>query len=225
MLISKTIHKSDLKLTLGHETQSAEYGKIDPDQGLQFDLGPGRIRYLAATLRQAFSNGSLQATFEQADARLAGTSFSIVPEAPRLIADLVGAYQRLPFHLQAKGEFEYVGRKVVGNGCSEAAYLAGDPNALNYYCIGVPNKELRFTLARPFMEGRLSVGLNAMIARGWTGQTTENFATAGVYGPGRVGVGSDGLVFANLVSEAVGVRIPSYASLSLTYRSSRSSTQ
>jgi hypothetical protein len=110
LVVSKSIRKTDLKLTLGHETQSAEYGKIDPDEGLQFDLGPGRIRYLAATLRQSIPSGSLQATFEQADARLVGTSFSIIPEAPRLIGDLVGTYQKLPFRLQAKGEFEYVGR-------------------------------------------------------------------------------------------------------------------
>ena len=218
LVISRTLRKTDLKLTLGHETQSAEYGKIDPDQGLQFDLGPGRIRYLAATVRQTISSGSLQATFEQADARLMGTSFSIVPEAPRLIGDLVGTYQKLPFRLQAKGEFEYVGRRVVGNGCSEAAYLSGGPNALSYYCVGVPNKELRFALARPFLEGRLSVGVNAMVAKGWTGQTTENFASASVFGPGKVGIGRDGLVPPNPVSEVVGVRIPSYASLSVTYR-------
>jgi|HubBroStandDraft_1064217.scaffolds.fasta_scaffold04126_11 hypothetical protein len=224
LVVSKTLHKTDVKLTLGHETQSAEYGKIDPDQGLQFDLGPGRIRYLAATLRQSIPNGSLQATFEQADARLVGTSFSIVPEAPRLIADLLGTYQKLPFHVQVKGEFEYVGRKVVGNGCSEAAYLSGDPNALNYYCVGVPNKEFRFALARPFLEGKLNVALNAMIATGWAGQTTENFAAAGVYEPGKVGLAPNGLVPANPVSEVVGVRIPSNASLSVTYRFGRSST-
>ncbi|MBV9182478.1 MAG: carboxypeptidase regulatory-like domain-containing protein, partial [Acidobacteria bacterium] len=199
LVVSKTIHQTDLKLTLGHETQSAEFGKIDPDQGLQFDIGPGRIRYLAATLRHAIPNGWLQATFEQADARLVDTSFSIIPEAPRLIADLVGTYQKLPFRLQAKGEFEYVGRKVVGNGCSEAASLSGDPNALNYYCVGLPNKELRFALGRPFLQGRLNVGVNAMIASGWTGQTTENFALAGVYGPGKVGLGPDRLVPANPV--------------------------
>ena len=62
LVASKRIHKTDLKLTLGHETQTAEYGKIDPDTGLQFDLGPGRIRYLAATLRQSFTYGSFQAT-------------------------------------------------------------------------------------------------------------------------------------------------------------------
>jgi hypothetical protein len=126
--------------------------------------------------------------------------------------------------LQAKGEFEYVGRKVVGNGCSEAAYLIGDPNALSYYCVGAPNKEFGFALARPFLEGKLNVGLNAMIATGWTGQTTENFAVAGVYGLGKVGLGSNGLVPGNPVSGIVGLRLPSYASLSVTYRFGRGST-
>ena len=217
LVASKTFHKTDVKLTLGHETQSAEYGKIDPDQGLQYDLGPGRIRFLAATVRQTLAYGSLEATFEQADARLAGTSFSIVPEAPRLIGDLIGTYQKLPFHLQAKGEFEYVGKKVVGNGCNENRYLSGDPNALNEYCLGIPNKEFRLAAARPFLDGRINVGVNAMIASGWTGQTVENFAVAGVYGPGLGGLGMNGLVAANPVSEVVGVRIPSYASANLTY--------
>jgi len=185
---------------------------------LQFDLGPGRIRYLAATLRQSFTHGALLATFEQADARLVTESFSVVPEAPRLIGDLTGTYQKLPFRLQAKGEFEYVGRRVVGSGCSESSYMSGDPNALNYYCLGVPNKEFRFAVSRPFLEGRLNVGVNAMVASGWTGQTTENFASASVYGPVKVGLGSDGLVPGNPVSEVVGVRLPSYASVSLTYR-------
>jgi hypothetical protein len=221
LVASKTFHKTDLKLTLGHETQTAEYGKIDPDQGLQFDLGPGRIRYLAATLRQSLTHGALLVTFEQADARLVTPSFSIVPEAPRLIGDITGTYQRLPFHLQAKGEFEYVGRKIVSNGCSESSYMSGDPNALNYYCLGAPNKEFRFAVSRPFLGGRLNVGMSALIATGWTGQTAENFALAPV--PGEAGIGPNGLVPANPVNEVVGVRIPSYASVSVTYRVGRSS--
>lgn len=216
LVASKTLRQTDLKLTLGHETQSAEYGKIDPDQGLQFDLGPGRIRYLAFTVRQSFAHGALLATFEQADARLVNTSFSIVPEAPRLIGDLTGTYQKLPFHLQAKGEFEYVGRKVVGNGCSESSYLSGDPLALKYYCLGVANKEFRLAVSRPFLEGRLNVGVNTLMATGWTGQTTENFALYPV--PGQSGIGLNGLVPGNPVNEVVGVRIPSYASVNLTYR-------
>ncbi len=221
LVASKTFNKTDVKLTLGHETQSAEYGKIDPDQGLQLNLGPGRIRYMALTLRQSFPNGSLLATFEQADARLVNTSFSVVPEAPRLIGDLTGTYQKLPFRLQAKGEFEYVGRRVVGNGCSESSYMRGDPQALSYYCLGVPDKEFRLAVARSFLDERINVGVNMMIASGWTGQTTENFAAASVYGPGKVGIGANGLVAENPVSEVAGVRIPSYASISLTYRFGR----
>jgi hypothetical protein len=142
-----------------------------------------------------------------------------VPAAPRLIGDLVGTYQKLPFHLQA--EFDYVGRKVVGNGCGETAYLSGDPNALNYYCFGVANKEFRLAVARLFLEGRLNVGVKMMMASDWTGQTSENFAIAGVNGPGKVGLGSNGLVPANPVSEVVEVRIPSYASANITYRFGR----
>ena len=203
LVASKRFHKTDLRLTLGHETQSAEYGKIDPDTGLQFDLGPGRIRYAAATLRQDFGFGWLQATFEQADARdlLSG---QVTPEAPRLIGDFSFTYQKLPFHLLAKGEFEYVGRKVVGTGC------------LTLYCIGVPDKEFRLALVRPFLAGKINVGLNMLLARGYTGQTTENFAAndqPGYAGPLPVPE--------NPVAEVVGVRIPSYASVNFTYRFGR----
>ncbi len=210
LVAGRHIHSTDLKLTLGRETQTAEYGKIDPDTGLQFDLGSGRIRYVAASVRQNFKNGSLQATFEQADARDLASG-QVTPEAPRLIADIAWTYQKLPFHLLAKGEFEYVGRKVVGTGCD-----VNTPNDLTAYCIGVPDKEFRLAVMRPFLEGRIKVGVNMMLARGYTGQTTENFATdyqAGNMGPLPVPVSP--------VAEIVGVRIPSYASLNLTYRFSR----
>jgi hypothetical protein len=203
-------HNTEVRLTLGRETQSAEYGKIDPDTGLQSDLGPGGIRYVAATLRQSFSFGSLQATFEQADARDLDSG-QVTPEAPRLIGDFSWTSQKLPFHLQAKGEFEYVGRKVVGNGCNES-----NPDDLTSYCLGVPNKEFRLALARPFLNGKINVGVNMMIARGYTGQTVENFATDRQ--PGYVGPLP---VPDNPVAEVVGVRIPSYASVNLTYRFGR----
>jgi hypothetical protein len=210
LVASKRFHSTDLKLTLGRETQSAEYGKIDPDTGLQSNLGPGRIRYVAATLRQSFRYGSLQATFEQADARDLDSG-QVTPEAPRLIGDLTWTYQKLPFHLQAKGEFEYVGRKVVGTGCNESS-----PDDTTAYCLGVPNREFRLAVARPFLEGKINVGVNVMVARGYTGQTVENFALdhqAGYVGPLPVPE--------NPVAEVVGVRIPSYASVNLTYRFGR----
>ena len=93
-----------------------------------------------------------------------------------------------------------------------------NPNDLTSYCLGVPNKEFRLAVVRPFLEGKIDVGLNMMIARGYTGQTTENFATN--YAPGQVGL-VDGAVPANPIAEVVGVRIPSYASLNLTYRFGR----
>jgi len=223
LVASKTFHRTDVKLTLGHETQNAEYGKIDSDQGLQFPLGPGRIRFLSATVRQSLRNGSLQATFEQADARLTntglpGNQYSIIPEAPRLIGDISGTYQKLPFHLQAKAEFEYVGQKVVGTSCDVNQPLTGG----SAYCLGVATREFRLAVARPFLKGRLNVGVNMMIASGWTGQTTENFGAAGTYAPGAVGVDpATKLVPANPVNEVVGVRIPSYASVNLTYRFGR----
>jgi Carboxypeptidase regulatory-like domain len=218
LVASKTFHKTDFKLTLGHETQSNEYGKIDPDQGIQEPLGPGRIRFLAATLGRHFSNGTLQATFEEADARLVGVpTASITPEAPRLIGDLLWTYQKLPFHLQVKGEFEYVGRKVVGTSCDATQPLTGGTG----YCLGVPNKEFSFAAVRPFLDGKMNVGANLMIASGWTGQTTENFALASVYGPGKMGLGN-GVVPGDPVNEVVGVRLPSFASVSITYRFGRS---
>jgi hypothetical protein len=77
----------------------------------------------------------------------------------------------------------------------------------------VPNKEFRLALARGFLEGRISVGLNMMIASGFTGQTTENFATN--YQPGYVGPLP---VPENPIAEVVGVRMPSYASINFTYK-------
>jgi hypothetical protein len=214
LVASKRFRNTDLKLTLGHETQSAEYGKIDPDNGIQFDLGPGRIRFLAATLRQNFHIASLQATFEQADARDLDTG-QVTPEAPRLIGDLAGTLEKLPFHLRAKGEFEYVGRKVVGTGCNEIAYLSMGAPALNQYCLGVPVKEFRLSLVRPLLRGRIDLGMNMMIASGYTGQTTENFATN--YAPGYQGPVPVPVNNQNPVAEVVGVRIPSYASVNFTY--------
>jgi hypothetical protein len=210
LVVSKRIHGTGLKLTLGHETQTAEYGKLDADTGLREDDGPGRIRYMAVTVSHNFRFGSVQATYEQADARDV-QSGQVAPEAPRLIGDLSWTYQNLPFHLHAKGEFEYVGAKVVGNGCNPNA-----PDDLDSYCVGVPNREFRLALSRPFLDGKINLGLNMMIARGYTGQTTENFAAA--YLPGAAGALP---VDDNPVAEVVGVRIPSYASLNFTWRFGR----
>jgi hypothetical protein len=193
IVASKTVHQTDLRLTLGHVTSSAELGKIDPDTGAQFNLGPSRLRFMTVAVRRNFSQGSLLATFSKADARDLDTG-EPTPEAPRTIFDLLGTIQKLPFRLQARGEFEYVGTKPLGTGCL--------PN-LNAECTGTPVKEFRGAVVRPFMNGRIDAGANFLIARGYSGQTTENF-------------------FPSDIQEVVGVRIPSYASASLTYRFGRS---
>ncbi|MGA8622021.1 MAG: TonB-dependent receptor [Candidatus Sulfotelmatobacter sp.] len=204
MVASKTIQHTDVKLTLGHVTSSAELGKIDPDTGLQVDEGPSRLRFTTVAVRQNFSFGSLLATLSKADARDLETG-DPTPEAPRTIVDLLGAIQKLPFHLQARGEFEYVGTKPLGTGCN--------PTNLNAECTGTPVKEFRGAVMRPFLNGRLDVGVNFLIASGYSGQTTEYFSYPAI-NPNP-----------NQIEEVVGVRIPSYASLTFTYRFGRQGSQ
>jgi Carboxypeptidase regulatory-like domain len=193
VVASKTLHNTDLRLTLGHVTSSAELAKIDPDTGLQFNEGPSRLRFMTAAVRQNFRYGSLLATFSKADARDLDSG-QPTPEAPRTIFDLLGTIQKLPFRLQVRGEFEYVGSKPLGTGCL--------PD-LNAECTGTPVKEFRGAVVRSFMNGRLNAGVNFLIAGDYTGQTTENF-------------------FPSDIQQVVGVRIPSYASITVTYRFGRS---
>jgi len=192
LVASKTIHKTDVRLTLGHVTNSQQLAKIDPDTGLPFDEGPSRLRFMTLTVRRNFRSASLLATFSKADARDLYTG-EPTPEAPRTIFDLLGTIQKLPFGLQARGEFEYVGTKPLGTGCL--------PVLINQ-CTGTPVKEFRGALVHPFLNGRLTAGVNFLIASGYTGQTTENF-------------------YPSDIQEVVGVRIPSYASATLTYRFGR----
>jgi hypothetical protein len=174
-------------------TSSAQLAKIDPDTGLQFNQGPSRLRFMTVAVRRNFALGSLQTSLSKADARDLNSG-DPTPEAPRTIFDLVGTIGKLPFHLQAKGEIEYVGTKPLGTGC--------DPINRNAQCTGTPVKEFRGALVRPFLNGRLDAGVNFSVARGYTGQTTQNF-------------------YPSDIQEVVGVRIPSYASISLTYRFGR----
>jgi GAF domain-containing protein len=89
-------------------------------------------------------------------AKLSGILYLENNLTPRLIWDALGSYTRLPFHLQAKGEFEYVRAKPLGDGF-----------------VGVPVKEFRGALLRPFFDNRMAIAGNFLIARGYTGQTLE----------------------------------------------------
>ena len=153
--ISKTIKQYQFNITLKQVRNSQELAKIDPDTGLQEDLGPSLNRVIAVSLQRNFSHGAIYISYSQADARDTQTG-EPVPEAPRLIWDALGSYNRLPFHLQAKGEFEYVRAKPLGGGF-----------------VGVPVQEFRGALLRPFFDNRMAIAGNFLIASGYTGQTLE----------------------------------------------------
>jgi len=102
-----------------------------------------------------------------------------------------------------RGEFEFVGAKPLGTGCL--------PD-LNEECTGTSVKEFRGAAVRPFMQGRLTAGVNVMIVFFNKTETTENFCQQ---------TGLPTVCDPSPVQEIVGVRIPSYASASVTYRFGR----
>jgi len=156
---TKTIQQIEVNLTLRRTADSQELAKIDPDTGLQENIGPSVNRVLGVSVQRNFANGAIHISYAQADARDVQTGLP-VPEAPRMIWDAVASENRLPFHLQARGEFEFVRAKPLGDGF-----------------VGVPVTEIRGAILRPFFEGRMTVGTNFLIANGYTGQTTETIAS------------------------------------------------
>jgi hypothetical protein len=158
LLISKTVKQTRLSVTLRQISNSQDLAKIDPDTGLQQIVGPSRNRVLAVSLQRNFSRGNIFVSYAQADARDVLTG-QPVPEAPRFIWDTVGTWNRLPMHLQFRGEVEYVRAKPLGDGFT-----------------GVPVTEFRGAVMKQFMENRTSVAANFLVAHGYTGQTTETLA-------------------------------------------------
>jgi hypothetical protein len=63
-------------------------------------------------------------------------------------------------------------------------------------------REIRGAVLRPFLESRMSIGANFLLANGYTGQTTETLALP-----------TDSFPFERIV----GVPLKSYVSLSWTY--------
>jgi len=139
---------------------------------------------LTVSIQRKFSHGSVYASYSQADAQGVQTREPI-PEAPRTIWDWIAAANNLPVHLQLRGEFEYVKAKPLGDGFT-----------------GVPVCEIRGAVLQAFLENRMSVGANFLLASGYTGQTTEVVALP-----------SDPFPF----ERVVGVPLKSYVSLSWIY--------
>jgi hypothetical protein len=184
-VLGKTLAGTDFRVTLGHTTTEASLAKIDADTGLEEDEGPGRNKYITVMARRYFPFGLLQASVSKADARDLDSGLPTA-EAPRTIVDVLGVVNKLPFRLQARAEYEEVGRKPLGDGF-----------------LSVPVREFRGAVLRSFLNERMDVGVNFMIASGYTGQTTEVLAVAGQGEP---------------FEQVTGVRVPSYVSLSWTYR-------
>ncbi len=181
---SKSVHQFEANLTLRRTSNSQELAKIDPDTGLQENFGPSLNHVIVVSVQRTFSRSAFYISYAQADARdrLTGAP---TPEAPRLIWDAVASENHLPLGLQARGEFEFVRAKPLGDGF-----------------IGVPVYETRGALIRPFAENKMSLGLNFLIAKGYTGQTTETLPTQPAPCP---------------IECVVGVPLKSYVALTYSY--------
>ncbi len=206
LVLEKAFAATDVRVTVGHTTTTSTLAKIDPDTGLAEEVGPGLLKFVSISARRQWNFGSVQIVLSKADARDRATGL-VTPEAPRTIFDALAALDHLPLGLHARSEYEYVGHKLLDVGGFEA----------------VPVKELRVALVRPVLGGRIEVGASGMLARGYTGQTTETFAPnwqPGLSPPGCAG-GEDGIANdfgCGTVERSVGVRLPSYVGASISWR-------
>ena len=221
LVLEKMFGATDARFTLGRSTMTATSGKIDPDNGTAFDLGPSTLKFLTANMRHQFSFGTLQATFSKADARLAtfnGMAGTVTPEAPRTIFDVLTTLDRLPLGLQARAEYEYVGHKFLD---------AGNPDHPEQF-EAIPVGETRIAMVRPFLEGKLELGIDGLVARGYTGQTTETFdpdwsltSSRSILPYCAPGSGPSGLpndFDCGTIERGVGIRMVSWIGASISWR-------
>jgi hypothetical protein len=165
LVASKTVAKTEFRLTLAHVTTAQQLARISNDTGLQEDEGPGIVKSLTLTARRNFSFGFVQGLFAKADARNRLTG-EPTAEAPRQIWDVLATVDKLPFHLIARGQYEEVGRKPLGDGF-----------------IAVPVREFRGAVIRPFPSKGFDIGVNTFIVSGFGGQTLETLALPGEGAP------------------------------------------
>jgi hypothetical protein len=185
IVATKYIVGTELQVTLAKVTNSAQLAKIDPDTGLQQDVGPSLNQYITVAARRHYPLGFFQATYSQANA-VDRETHQPIAEAPRLIIDAIGTVNRLPWNLQARTEYSYVGEKPLGDGFH-----------------AIPVQEIRLDLQKSFDDGKWIASVNGQLASGHTGQTLETFALPGEVAP---------------IERIVGIRLRSYATISLTYQ-------
>jgi Carboxypeptidase regulatory-like domain len=213
LVLEKEFSQTDVRVTLGRTTTTATLAKIDPDDGLAEDEGSGTLKFLTASVRRQFSFGTAQAVLSKADARDDDTGLP-TPEAPRTIFDFLTTLDRMPWGLHGRGEYEYVGHKLldVGNPDNPQQYEA------------IPVDETRLAIVRPFLDGLLELGADGELIRGYTGQTTEVMAPDWTLGQlpycaprsGPTGLPNDFNCGTN--EQAVGVRMVSCIGGSISWR-------
>jgi len=165
LVASKTVAKTEFRLTLAHVTTAQQMARISNDTGLQEDQGPGIVKYLTFTVRHNFPHGFVQGLFSKGDARDRLTGLP-TPEAPRQIWDILATVDKLPFRLVARGQYEEVGCKPLGDGFT-----------------AVPVREFRGAVIRPFPSKGFDIGVNTFIVSGYGGQTLETLALPGEGAP------------------------------------------
>ncbi len=221
LVLEKAFAATDFRLTLSRTTTTETLAKIDPDNGSAEDLGPSTIKFLTANMRHQFSFGTVQGILSKADARLAsfnGVPGTVTPEAPRTIFDTLATLDKLPMRVHARAEYEYVGHKFLD---------AGNPEHPAQY-EAIPVGETRIAAVRSFLDERMEAGVNGLVARGYTGQTTETFDSAWNIATSRTilpycapGSGPSGLpndFDCGTVERSVGIRMVSYIGGSLSWR-------
>ena len=217
LVLDEKVAGTDMWVTVGRSTMTATLAKIDPDNGSAEDLGPSTLKSLTVNARHQFGFGTLQGVFSKADARLetfSGIPGTVVPEAPRTIFDALATLDKLPARLRARGEYEYVGHKFLDAGNSQ------HPSQFE----AIPVGEVRMAVVREFLEGRLELGANGLVARGYTGQTTETLAPGWTLGqtpycgPGSGLTGEYNDFNCGTSEMAVGVRMVSWVGGSVSWR-------
>ncbi len=189
LVASKTFARTEFRLNLAHVTTAQQLARISNDTGLQQDLGPGLIKSLTFTARHNFQHGFIQGLYSKADARDRLTGLP-TPEAPRQIYDVLATVDKLPLGLVARGEYEEVSRKPLGQ--------LDDGSSAD----SVPVRELRTAVIRPFSSKGLDAGVNVFLASGYGGQTLESIALPGEGSP---------------FTRNTGFPLKSYVSASVTY--------
>jgi len=132
----------------------------------------------------------VQAIFSKADARVfdefgsdpgwtGNSGRNPTVEAPRTIFDGLVTLDKLPFGLHGRGEYEYVGHKILDAGNSEDGWKQLE---------AIPVGETRLALVRTFLDGVWSG--RERIAGPWLyRQTTETVAPLASGAPWQVGDG------------------------------------